>query len=379
MIVLIIFAILMIVVGIYTFICTSFNMLYFKKMEEVEIKDEGPLVSVIIPARDEEKNLPRLLKSLMNQTYKNIEILVINDQSSDRTQEIIDEYTKLDPRIKGYKTDPSVKYTKHGKMNALLQLIPYAKGEYLFATDADTAHASTSVAHTVAIMKKHNLDIISGLPTELCRSYWGSINISAMMFANVMIPHFLFYKIQSPFFAFAIGQFIMMRKDAYYEVGGYLGVKNTVVDDMGLVKLFTKHKKKYAFINASEFVACYMYSDKKGAFKGMERSISGVFPAVPAILAPVIFLALFLMIIAWAPLSLIFFLIFIGWNNYCLLLLIGWLLFWLGWFMGCRNTNYRKLVSISAPISITMICVMYVHGIYRRVTGKNFIWKGREI
>ena len=381
MIVLKVYALLLLAIGIYTALTTMFNVLYFKRMAKVKPtnSENGPLVSVIIPARDEEKALPRLLESMTKQSYKNLEVLVINDQSSDRTQEIIDEFSKRDPRIRGYKTNPEKRLSKHGKMNALLQLIPHAKGKYLLATDADTVHATHSIAHTVAMMEKHNLDIMSGLPTQLNKSYRAGMNTAAMMFSNTMIPHFLLYRLQIPSLAFAIGQYIIMRRDAYYEVGGYEKVTNNIVDDIGIIRLFVKNKKKYAFVNLSDDVACYMYESFRESFKGIERSIIGIFPVSFWIVIPIAIAVCFLLIIAWAPLAIIA-LFLLGNRSLDLLFLsIGWLLFCLAWYSGCRNINFRKLIAASGPLSITCICAMYIHGIYRRLSGKNFIWKGRIV
>lgn len=377
-----IYSLVILVIGLYSIITTLLNIRYFRRIADVEIKTTGediPLVSIIIPARNEEEALPRLLNSLLKQKYKNIEILVINDQSTDKTQEIIDYYSRIDSRVKGFKTDPDKRLTAHGKMNALLQLIPHAKGEYLLATDADTQHATLSIAHTVAMMQKHDLDIMSGFPTQLCASYRGSVNISAMMFSNTMIPHFLLYRLQIPALAFAIGQYIIMRRDAYEDVGGYLAVKNKIVDDIGIIRLFVSKKKKYAFVNLSEEVACYMYKTGAEAFYGISRSIAGVFPSSYLVIPLLILAVIALMLIAWAPLSLLIYVLLGYLNRYALFMLVGWILFCTCWYMGCRNINFRKLVSISGPISITMICAMYIYGFYRRISGKKFIWKGRVV
>ena len=97
-----IYSMLLLAIGIYTVATTFLNILYFKKMAKAEpIKRENPpLVSVIIPARNEEKSLPRLLDSMLKQSYENMEVLVINDQSTDKTWQIIEEYSKKDKRIK---------------------------------------------------------------------------------------------------------------------------------------------------------------------------------------------------------------------------------------------------------------------------------------
>ncbi len=377
-------AVIMVIVGLYAFITTMINIAYFSIMNKTDkLADPvtGPKVSVIIPARNEEFNLGRLLDSLIKQTYKNIEILVINDQSTDNTASIITRYMKKDKRIRGFETEPGLKLTKNGKINALLQVIPHATGEYMLMTDADCAHATHAIEHTLDMMLMHKLSIISGFPTELCESYWGSISMASMLFANVLVPQAILHRLQLASMTFAIGQFIMVNRKDYLEVGGYevLG-ENVVCDDMSIVKEFVKKKKKYGFVNLSEDVACYMYHERKEAFRGIERSVVGLFPAKPRIILVLIPLVLALLLMAFSPvISLIGFLLLPNLYIYTAMLFLGWFMLYAAWFCGSRNINYRKLISISCPLTLIVLCWLYIHGIYRRLSGKNFVWKGRTI
>ena len=148
-----IFASAMIIIGVYAMFATLMNLRHFHRLGKASDETSGPLISVVIPARNEEHNLPRLLDSLTAQSYRNIEILVINDQSTDRTGEILEEYRKKDSRIQVFSTDPGRQYHVNGKINALLQLIPHAKGEYILATDADTVHKSDCISFAYSVMK----------------------------------------------------------------------------------------------------------------------------------------------------------------------------------------------------------------------------------
>ncbi len=373
-----IFSAFMLVIGLYAMITTLLNLRLFRKLGDVEDKTEGPLISIIIPARDEEASIGRLLDSLSRQTYRNIEILVINDQSSDRTEEIIKAHAEKDGRIRYFKTDANTRYHANGKINALLQLIPHANGEFILATDADTYHAAGCIAHAYSIMSTHNLDIISGFPTELCPSFAGTVNISAMMLTNTMIPHFLVYRIPLPSATFAIGQFIMMRKSAYEETGGYQKIKGHM-DDVGIARLFVRSKKNYAFISISKYVACYMYTNAKDAFRGIERSIAGVFPPKPISVIILLVLVAVLLHIALSPIALIILLLIFGITPNTVAMIIGVILFFVSWYIACRKAGWRKLISISSSLTLIQICVMYIHGLYNRFTGKGFIWKGRKI
>ena len=373
-----IYAALMAIIGIYAMLTTLLNLRHFRKLGNVKDHTEGPLISIIIPARDEEASIGRLLDSLSKQTYRNIEILVMNDQSSDRTREIVQEHGKDDPRIRCYDSDTEKKLHSNGKINALLQLIPHAKGEYILATDADTYHASDCIAHAYSIMKDHDLDIISGFPTELCPSFAGTVNISAMMLTNTLIPHFLVYHIPLPSATFAIGQFIMMRRSAYEETGGYSRIKGHM-DDVGIARLFVRERKSFAFVSISEYVACYMYTNAHDAFAGIERSIAGIFPPKVISILPIAAVIILLLHIAFSPMAAIAEILALGLSRTSMLMLIGVLMFFVSWYLACRKAGWRKLISISAPLSLIQICTMYIHGLYNRLTGKGFIWKGRKI
>ena len=370
---------LMLIVGVYSLAATLLNIRHFRKLGRAGNETEGPLVSVVIPARNEEDNLPRLLDSLIAQTYRNIEILVINDQSEDRTEAIIREYEKKDSRVHGYCTAPGKRLNQNGKINALLQVLPHVRGEYILATDADTEHAPDCIAHSYAVMHRNGLDIISGFPKEICPSYMGLVSISAMMLTNIMIPHFIVYRFPIPSAAFAIGQFIMMRTDAYRESGGYTAISGTICDDVGIVRLFVRKKKKYAFISISEYVSCHMYGSAREAFRGIERSIAGIFPPKAISFIPILCLVTILVHIALSPAAVIALFVLEGFSSAFGAMLVGVLSFFISWYLACRKAGWRKLISIAAPLTIIQICVMYIHGLYNRFTGKGFIWKGRKI
>ena len=105
---------------------------------------DGPMVSVLIPMRNEENNVRNCIASLQNQLYKNYEILVINDNSSDKTADILAELASKDNRIKVFNGKP-LPDDWYGKPFALHQLSLHARGEILIFTDADTFHNPASI------------------------------------------------------------------------------------------------------------------------------------------------------------------------------------------------------------------------------------------
>lgn len=368
------------VFGGWLLLCSALNRIRFHRINRRAEKyklEHNPLVSVIIPARNEERNLGVLLQSMLDQEYRNIEILVIDDRSTDRTWEIIEEFEKKDPRVRGYKTGEK-RYMTHGKMNALLNLIPHAKGEYLLCTDADTTHRSKSVLTALKIMEADNLDILSGFPAEYSKSYFARTITASMVFSNVCIPHFIFNALKVSSFAIGIGQFIMMKKSSYDEVGGYEAVGDQICDDIGIIKAFLKKKKKYEFTTLSENVCCRMYDTGGEAFRGIERSLAGVFEPTIWMFSLLILAVIFLSLVSFAPLLTPLYII---WGEYGMLLvtLLGWLATNISWYFACRRLKFRISTSLSGSLSITLICVMYLHCVYTRLRGKKFIWKGEAV
>ena len=370
---------LMSILGIYGIVNVILNLIYFHIMGKAEKHTDGPLISVVIPARNEEGNIGNLLDSMVSQDYGNIEILVINDQSTDRTGEILEEYRKKDSRIQVFSTDPGRQYHVNGKINALLQLIPHAKGEYILATDADTVHKSDCISFAYSVMKAHSLDIISGFPKELCHSYFGNICMSAMMLTTVFIPQWFIHRFPIPAASFAIGQFIMMKKSAYDETGGYDRIKGEICDDIGIVRLFVRSGKKYSFIDLSKHSACLMYRTAKESFKGIERSIAGVIPPKITMLLPIVIAVVALLHIALSPIAAAMLLLSEGLTTGSATMLAGTVLFIAGWFIGCKAFRWQKRISISCPLTLIVVCAMYIHGLFRSITGKGFEWKGRII
>lgn len=369
------------VFGLWCVICTICNVIFFRahhKKAKKTTTNGNKKVSVVIPARNEEEHLPRLLDSLLNQDYPNYEVVVIDDQSTDSTWSIIQSYMEKSDKIRGFKNDGNKRLSPYGKINALLNLIPYAEGDILLCTDADTVHSPSSISIGVKYMEEGNLDILSGFPYQGVTTYGGGVVTAAMIFSNVVLPHFFLNPIQFTPFAIGIGQYVMMNKESYMEVGGYGAMPQSVCDDIGIIKHFMRHKKIYGFRNLSEEVSCKMYSDRKSAFRGIERSLTDLFPINVLMVTLLLIAVTLLMLISWTPLFTPLYLMK-GENNLLFLALLGWLLTFSSWTLGARETGFWKTVSISGSLSVTAICAMYVHGIYRKITGKGFDWKGRKV
>src|SRR5919202_1265589 len=137
---------------------------------DLVFNSEYPKISVILPARNEEKYIAKCLDSLISQSYPYFEIVAINDSSSDRTGEIIQSYHKLNPEVVvaiNAEPKPEGQEEWTGKNWACYQAYLNSTGEILLFTDADTVHSRSTMSLGVTYLTKENLDALTEVPTTL--------------------------------------------------------------------------------------------------------------------------------------------------------------------------------------------------------------------
>ncbi len=149
--------------GIYMLLFTLANVLYLKRVSRPATRTDGPLVSVLIPARNEAKRIGPALDALMNQTYSNYEVIILDDNSEDGTWEVVNQKCAGDPRFKVLK-GKSLEQGWKGKPFAMAQLSESASGEILLFIDADMRPLPSLLSWTVTNMEDHGVDFLSGYP-----------------------------------------------------------------------------------------------------------------------------------------------------------------------------------------------------------------------
>ena len=198
---------------------------------------DHPSVSVLVPARNEERNIADCLEGLIAQNYRDFEIIVLNDHSVDRTAELVNKYGTLDARIKLIEGKPLPEGWT-GKNWACHQLSQEARGEILLFTDADNRHATDAIANTVGWMQKLNLGLFSAFPQQITVTLPEKLVIPVVdMFVYAALPLWLTYYAHSPSLSAANGQWIAFTQEAYQQIGGHQEVRNKVVEDVELSRL----------------------------------------------------------------------------------------------------------------------------------------------
>ncbi len=235
-----------------------------------------PLVSIMIPARNEEQNIANCLDSLLMQDYQNFEILVLDDNSEDSTWNIISDYAAKHPNIKAIKGG-SLLPGWTGKNNALRQLVAEAKGEIYLFTDADNSYAQNAVSNSIKYIEKFNLDYLSAFPQQITKSFPEKLIIP---FIDIVIYSFFIlwsqYFIKWNIFAAANGQWIVCKKKSYNALGGHTAVKGRIVEDISLFREAKRKNMKTLTLAGTSVVYGRMYHSFSEIWHGLSKNIFGI-------------------------------------------------------------------------------------------------------
>lgn len=324
-----------------------------------QISDNEDLkVSIIIPARNEEHNIGKLLTSLQAVDYSKLEVIVINDQSTDDTLRIASGFSVriIDgaPRPQGW----------GGKQWACHQGAAAATGDILIFTDADTVHEKDSVKKALTYLKIQNLDMLSATPKHVGITVWeamtGFFQILLMFAANAFGP-------QVAGRAYCIGQYIVFKRESYDKLGGHSIVKDAIVEDVPLANLALKKGLRYHILTTEMLYSVRMYDDLKCFITGWRRNFrAGLKDSSPlASVEVTLVIGALLFGGALQP----------GWIE-----ILGFVLCAGAMFQLVRRfTNYGVMSLVGIPFALALFCWITALAVFDSALNKNVIWKGRAI
>lgn len=269
-----------------------YNFFTAPQLRKTNNKIEKPgLVSILIPARNEENNITDCVKSVLKQDYENTEIFILDDNSTDRTASIVAELSNKNQNVK-FISGKELPEGWLGKNWACHQLSQNAKGKYLVFVDADVRLNENAITASIDKMKGKSLKALSVFPTQIIKTF-GEALITPLMNWILLsfLPLNLVYKSQNKSFVAANGQFFLFEAEFYKKLGGHEAVKNETVEDMAFARLIKQSGEKFLTCLGNEFIRCRMYSNFSEGFAGFSKNF---FPGFK--LSPLIFI-LFLLFI----------------------------------------------------------------------------------
>ena len=253
---------------------TIVNLYLIPRLDRARAATGGELVSIVIPARDEERVIERTVRSMLGQTYRDLEVIVVNDRSTDSTGAILRSFD--DPRlvvIDGEEPPPGWL----GKPWALHEGSRRARGSLLLFVDADLRYAPETIGALVTRRQDGGAAMTCLLPHVEMEGFWEHIAMPQLAFtAFTLLPTWLSNRTRSLALAIGGGTGNFIGRDQYDAAGGHEALKDAVVDDVGLARLVRRHGLRSEVVRADEFVSLHMYRGAREIIEGFTKNMFAV-------------------------------------------------------------------------------------------------------
>lgn len=228
-----------------------------------EDRSAWPFVSVIVPARNEERNIRACVTSLLDQEYPSYEVIAVDDASTDRTLDILRDIQHSHAHGARLRIEqaPDLPEGWAGKPHALATGVEVAQGSWVLFTDADTQHAPEALFTAVRLARQRHLDLLSFGTEQDLPDFWGRVLMPiAYMGVSMMYPTRAVNNPDSPV-AIANGQYILLRRETYERIGGYSSetLRGTVLDDRDLAHEVKKVGGRIELVDGRDLVHTRMY------------------------------------------------------------------------------------------------------------------------
>lgn len=251
----------------------TLNAHFLVKAEPVTgLLPESPFVSICVPARNEERDLEACLTSLLKQDYPHFEVIVVDDNSTDRTPVIIDSLKERDSHLIAIRGAP-LPPDWYGKPFALHQAVRKSRGEILLFTDADPLFRPHAITSAVHLMQERRMDLLTLLPGAEFGSFWER-SVQPLIFAFIATLA-RFGKVNDPnsTAAMGIGSFLMMRRQVYDRVGGHETLKQIILEDIGMGRLVKQSGARIMIADGKKIYSIRMYHSLKEIWVGWRKNI----------------------------------------------------------------------------------------------------------
>ena len=341
---------------------------------------QAPLLSIIVPARNEARNIQRCAAALLDQTYPAIELIVVDDRSTDGTSQILGQLQSQFSALRIVSgTDLPPDWA--GKPHALVQGVSAAVGEWLCFVDADTFAGSKLIASAFTAAQKYNADMFTVLTKQELGSFWEKV-VLPLVFTGLSFG-FPAEKVNDPNApeAIANGQFILVKKEVYDQVGGHASVRDRIDEDKAFAEVVKRAGYRLILADGSELVSTRMYTSlpelwegwTKNIFLGLRDRIGLLtFGAFVALLGAIALPLWLLVGLLWMH---------IGGGTPAAIVTIEAIIVW-GYllFQRARASQYFEIspwYALTLPLGAAIFAGMMFASAFNVITGRGVSWKGR--
>lgn len=242
---------------------------------EVLPRETWPKLSVVSPACNEEAGIAQSLKSLVAQDYPALEVIAVNDRSTDRTGALIDEAAAADPRIVPvHLTELPPGWL--GKLNAMAQGIARSTGEWVLFADADVRYGPQALRRAITWAEQHQLDFLTVMPQTDSAGFLADTIFAGTGVVMALTSRPWRVRDMSTTDVFGIGAFLLVRRSAYLRSPGFEWLKLEVADDMGLCLMIKRAGGRCDVVNGRGMISLRWYESFREMTEKMQKNFYAI-------------------------------------------------------------------------------------------------------
>ena len=366
----------LIAIALFTVLTGIANFFWLKKLPENKLLNTKDLISILIPARNEEDIIESTIRSILKQNYQNFELIILNDNSTDQTKNIVEKLSMKNSQI-NLIDGAKLPQGWLGKNWACHQLSKQSKGKYILFIDADTQIDKNTLSDALSVIKQDNIDLLSLVPNrDTILIADNAMKKIISWFIVCWLPMKLALSLNAPFLSATFGQFMLFKKSSFNSIGGFESIKDNPVDDFQLGRNIKRNKLRWILYDGAKRISTRTYKTNKDFISGYSKNI---FPAVGYSIS--VFVSIFsilLSFVLFSTIPMILYLIGMEQSTEFIILSITLLiLLILSWTIVTIRFNYSMVTPFSFPILISLILLLAA----RSFTDNMFYsstWKDRK-
>ena len=342
-----------------------------------------PLLSVCIPARNEARNIRACVEAVLAQDYPNLEVLVLDDRSTDATPAILADIASRDSRLRPI-SGADLPSRWAGKPHALHQASAVAKGDWLCFIDADTFISPETLSSCYARALETRADMFTILTFQIMGSFWEKVVMPLVM--TGLSVGFSPRKVNDPTRkdAIANGQFILVRRAVYDAIGGHESVSGSIVEDKAISEQVKWNGYRLIVADGMQVARTRMYTSLPEMWEGWTKNIYLGLRDQPALIALGLFGAFLAVIVSlflpiWPALGLYWY--WTGGDWIAMMVILESLLLW-AYMLYARSQHAIRMgispwYALTTPLGAAVFGAMMFTSAWNVLSRKGVTWKGR--
>lgn len=330
-------------------------------------------VSVLIPARDEERVIASAVGSVLASAGVEFEVVVLDDASTDRTAEIVEALAVKDRRVR-LERAPALPSGWNGKQHACAVLAPLARYDVLCFLDADVRLAPDALSAMLSFQVESRSELVSGFPRQETVTPLEWLLLPLIHFVLLgYLPLAMMRRSHSPAFAAGCGQFLMVHRAAYETAGTHAAIRSTMHDGIRLPALFREHGFRTDIADLTALASCRMYRGAGEVWHGLSKNATEGL-AAPSRIVP---FTLLLLLGQVMPLILLGLAAGLGQHRSMAVSAMAVLASYLPRVLGCLRFKQRVVGAVLHPLGVLALLVLQWNALTRKLAGRKENWKQR--